>query len=182
MTLPRDALPAMGRLFAAALVVAAMPGLAAAQQAGPSRSSVLKALADCRATTSDSARLACYDAAAARIEAAEKAGDVVVVDREQARAARRQAFGFNLPSLNMFKGGRDEEDLDNVPLTLERASREANRWVLRTTDGQVWRFTETKDLPRPPPKGSKMVVKRGAMGGYLMSIDGQTGIRVRREQ
>ncbi|HEX8569910.1 MAG TPA: hypothetical protein VF699_08320 [Caulobacteraceae bacterium] len=154
---------------------------AAAQESATPRSTFLKSLADCRATAADAARLACYDAAAARIEAAERGGEVLVIDREQARAARRQAFGFNLPSLNLFKGAQ-EEDIADVPLTLERASLEGPRWVLRTTDGQVWRFTETRELPRPPRKGTKMVIKRGMMGGYLLSIDGQTGIRVRREQ
>ena len=179
MTHVRFARPAP--LLAAALAAAALAGAAHAQDAAAPRSTFLQALAACRATASDQARLACYDAAAARIEAAEKGGEVLVIDREQARAARRQAFGFNLPSLDLFRGSREEE-IDDVPLTLERATREANRWVLRTTDGQVWRFTETTDLRRPPPKGAQMRIKRSMTRGYMLSIDGQSGFRVKREQ
>ena len=51
-------------------------------------------------------RLACFDAAAARLDEAEKKGDIVVVDRRQAQEVRRQAFGFTLPSLTLFDRGR----------------------------------------------------------------------------
>lgn len=173
---------ALGSVVFAALATAA-PASAQTPNAAPAEtgSALLDALVKCRAIASGEARLACYDVAASAMVSAERSGEVLVVDRQQARAARRQAFGFDLPSLNLFKGAREEE-IDNVPLTLDRAWREGNKWVVRSAEGQVWRFTESTDLRRPPPRGAPMVIKKGAMGGYMMSLDGATGIRVRREQ
>src|SRR5687768_1383863 len=96
--------PMFRRSMAAALAGSlAVSAAAALAQSGPAGGSALvRALADCRRLAEDAPRLACYDAAAARLAAAEQQGDVVVVDREQARAARRQAFGFNMPTLNIF--------------------------------------------------------------------------------
>jgi hypothetical protein len=170
------------RFAAGGLAVAAvLAGPALAQPTFPEGSALVRALADCRKLTDDAARLACYDAAAGRLESAERAGEVVVVDRAQARAARRQAFGFNLPSLNIFD--RSEPEVEEVTLTIARASRDGNgRWVLRTEDGQLWRQIDNKDLVPGPRAGSKAEVRRATLGSYFMNVDKERAIRVRREQ
>ena len=145
-------------------------------------SGLVRALSECRKLTDSAARLACYDAAAGRLEAAERSGEVVVVGREQARAARRQAFGFNLPSLAMFNRGEPDEDLDRISLTLESASQISDGWLFRTREGQVWRQTDGRRLAADPRRGSRLEVRRAAMGGYFMNVDGQRAIRVRRDQ
>ncbi len=58
---------------------------------------MLRAVAACRALPEAEARLACFDRAAAALEQAVASGEVAVVDREQQRKVRRQAFGLNLP-------------------------------------------------------------------------------------
>ncbi|WP_296502362.1 hypothetical protein [Phenylobacterium sp.] len=35
---------------------------------------------------------------------------------------------------------------------------------------------------RPPRAGSRVVIKSAAMGSFLLSVDGQRSIRVRREE
>jgi hypothetical protein len=132
----------------------------------------------------DAARLACYDRVASELSAAERSGEVVVVNREQVRAARRQAFGFNLPSLDMFSPrGDPAEAVDRAALVLARAYQDgAGKWVLQTQEGQVWRQMDTERLGRAPQAKSKVEIRRAAMGSYLMNIDGQRAIRVRREQ
>ena len=167
-----------------ALLSAALAAAASAVSAQPATdgSALVRALADCRKLTADAARLACYDAAAGRLEAAERSGEVVVVDREQARAARRQAFGFNLPSLNIFNRGEAEDELDRITLTLESASAISDGWLFRTREGQVWRQTDGRRLSADPRRGSKLEVRRAAMGGYFMNVDGQRAVRVRRDQ
>ncbi|HEX6865720.1 MAG TPA: hypothetical protein VF122_00670, partial [Caulobacteraceae bacterium] len=81
-----------------ALMTAALTLMAGSAQAASDRPPVLQAVVDCRAIADSSARLACYDAAAARLDEAEAKGDVVVLDREQRQQARREAFGFTMPS------------------------------------------------------------------------------------
>jgi len=53
------------------------------------RAVILQRLLDCRKEADDAARLACYDAQVAAVDQAEAKGDIVVVDREQARTVRR---------------------------------------------------------------------------------------------
>ena len=148
----------------------------------PGRAAVVQALSDCRKITEDTARLACYDKAAGVLDQAEAKGDVVVIDQEQAKAVRRQAFGFSLPTLHIFdhisKGG---EGVDH--LTLDIASVHHNSeggWVFVATDGAVWRQTDREDLALDPHAGSKLLVKNGALGSFFCKVDGQPQIRCER--
>lgn len=170
----------------AALVLSLAGGSAFAQTStgqDASGEALIRSLQTCRGVADSAARLTCFDQAAARLLTAEQTGEVVVVDRAQARAARRQAFGFSLPSLDVFKKGEPEAELDRVELTLARASKGPDgKWVMRTTEGQVWRQTDGKTLTRAPEAGQTAEVRNAAMGSFFMNIDGQRAIRVRREQ
>ena len=173
----------MRNITGAALLLLAVAASPAVAQPRPSTSPALEALAKCRAVPADAARLACFDAAAGPLLAAEQAGDLVVVDREQARAARREAFGFNLPSLNLF--GRKEAEsaeADRVELVLASASQGPNgRWIFRTQNDQVWRQIDSEPLRRVRP-GAKAAVRKATLGTFFMNVDGQRAVRVRREQ
>ena len=165
------------------LAVSALLALAAA--AGPTsaeeRSAALRGLADCRAAPDSAQRLACYDAAVAALDAAERAGDLVVVDREQAKAVRRQAFGFSLPSLAMFERGERPEDLDRVTLAVQRAYVGGDgKWTFELEGGAVWVQTDAERLARDPRKGSTVAIRKASMGSYFMNVDGQRAIRARR--
>lgn len=167
-----------GALLLVLLMIAgATPGRAQdAAMAAP-----LEALAKCGAIGADAARLACFDAAAAPLLAAERSGELVVVDREQAQAARREAFGFNLPSLNLF-GRKGLETPERMELVLASASQSANgRWVFRTENDQVWRQIDSEPL-RKVKRGSKAAIRKAALGTFFMNVDGQRAVRVRREQ
>ena len=168
----------------AMMAVLLLAGAAHAQQPREAAgSALLKGLADCRGVADAAARLACFDQIASRLVAAEQAGEVVVVDRSEVRAARRQAFGFSLPSLDMFARGDRDPALDRVQLVLARATRLPDgAWLLRTSEGQVWRQTDDRKLSTSPRPGSKAEVRNAAMGSFFMNIDGQRAIRVRREQ
>src|SRR5690348_11419617 len=74
-------------------------GAMAAKPPPPQTPPAVQAVLDCRKLTDDAARLACYDRAVTAMASAEQSGDLVSIDREQRRAARRQAFGFQLPTL-----------------------------------------------------------------------------------
>src|SRR5579864_7763283 len=81
--------------FAAGILAAAVAiGGAKAPQPAGSPPAVVQSLLDCRKLSDSAERLACYDKAAAAMASATTSGDLVALDREQRRAARRQAFGF----------------------------------------------------------------------------------------
>lgn len=165
-------------------------GLAAFATAGvaappkpEARAEVLQKLLDCRKLSDDPARLACYDARAGAMDQAEAKGDIVVVDREQARTVRRQAFGFSLPSLDLFQRGEAPGEVDKVLLKVESARRDGGgKWVLRL-DGQVWRQIDTAELTRDPKVGATVRIRRASMGSFLLSPEGSnSAIRVHRDE
>jgi hypothetical protein len=175
---------ARASLAAAALSALALAGAAAgAPPKAEGRAGLLQGLIDCRKLTDAAARLACYDAAAGAMDQAEAKGDLVVIDREQARSVRRQGFGFNLPSLSLFERGETPEEVDRVVLTVDSARRDGSgKWILRMEGGQVWRQIDTGELGRDPRAGSTVRVRRATLGSYLLSVEGaRGGIKVHRD-
>ena len=168
----------------AALLTLAAPAMGQPRAPEMDRAAALKRLSECRQIPDEARRLACYDEAAAAIDAAESSGELVVMDRGQVREAKRSLFGFDTSALNIFdRAGGKPEVIENVTLTVERAFRgEGGKWVMVMTDGQVWRQIDSEPVASPPKKGSKAEIRRAALGSYFLNIDGQRAIRARREK
>lgn len=172
--------------LAAGLAALAIPFAVPAAAADPTpsravRAAVVQKLVDCRKLADGAQRLACYDAATAAFDQAEAKGDVVVVDREQARQVRRQAFGFQLPSISIFEKGETTEDLENTDGVLATARQDsAGRWTIRLEDGAVWASNGPEQLFKTPKPGMKVRIRKASLGSYLMMIDGQGGFKARR--
>jgi hypothetical protein len=171
------------RVQKSALVAAVLTLTAGGAQAATDRAAVFQAVVDCRAIADSNARLACYDAAAARLQEAEAKGDVVVLDREQRQQARREAFGFTMPSFDLFSRGEPADKLDRVTFKVVRAT-QANdgSWTMELDSGAVWRQTDQEGLSRRPKPGSSVEIRNAALGSYFMNVDGQRAIRVKRVQ
>jgi hypothetical protein len=166
----------------AAFAAAAVGGAAAAKPpAAPTRAAVVQAVVDCRKIDDSAQRLACYDAAVAAMNSAETSGDLVTLDRKQRQSVRKQAFGFALPALAMFDTG--EKQVDRIDETLAGSSQDAQgRWIFRMEDGAVWRQIDDEFLSRPPHAGSAIVIRQAMLGSYMLSVDGQPGVRAHRDQ
>ena len=166
---------------AVAAVVAATAGAAAAKpQAAPTNAPVVQAVVDCRKIEDGTQRLACYDAAVSALTNAQQAGDLVTLDRKQRQAVRKQAFGFTLPTLSMFDTG--EKEVDRIDETLASAHQIGQgRWVFQMQDGAVWRQIDDEFLSREPHAGSTIMIKRASLGSFMLSVDGQPGVRVHRD-
>ncbi len=186
------------RMTAAVLLVV-MVGLAApsAQAAGKvsekKRAAVLQAIVDCRAMTDTNERLACYDAAAAKLDEAEASGQVVVVDKEQVRQVRREIFGLQLPSLDVFSlggGGKgapkaiaQAEDVERISDTVKRAFRQPDgKWTVELEGGAVWRQIDTNPVNNDPHTGSKVEIRKASLGSFFMKLDGQPAVRAHRDR
>ena len=173
-------------LLMVALSLAPAAALAAQAPKLPDRAGLVKALSDCRAITDPTERLACYDKAAAALDEAQTKGDVVVVDRQQVREVKRQAFGFKLDALSIFnnKGGATKEEAGDeaITATAKSAYRNANGKLVVTLDtGAVWRQIDDETLSRDPHEGSQIRIRRATLGSFMMNVDGQPGIRVHRD-
>ena len=174
------------RLLLAAFL-ALLPASAAIGQArneAPARPALFEALVRCRAITEDAARLTCFDAATAALQAAAERRDVVVVDRGQVRESRRRLFGLALPRLPIFGGGDDddEEEISSIESSIISAHQvEYGRWMVRLEDGSTWVQTDNNLIAGRPRSGQPVRVNRGALGSYMMRVNGQPGVRVRRQ-
>lgn len=163
------------------LAVAATSGSAAAQPA-PARADALERLVACRGVTEPSQRLACYDQAADALDHAERAGEVVVLDRAQVEETRRGLFGFAMPSLDVFNRGAAADELDDVPFVIRSASGAGRTgWVFEMEDGSLWRQIDGMMWDRPRA-GQTAVISRAALGSYMLRVEDGRPVRVRRER
>jgi hypothetical protein len=170
---------AFAGVLAATVLAAAAPSATAQKAEG--RAELVQKLADCRKIADNTARLACYDSTAAAFDQAEAKGDIVVVDREQARKVRRQAFGFSLPSLSLFEKGETQEEIENVAAKIASVRQDATgKWILKLEDGAVWAQVDANELFKTPKPGMPVKIRRASMGSFLVSVDGTRAFRARR--
>jgi hypothetical protein len=179
------------------LLVAVMLGLVSAAYAqggdpaaqpkqNQERPELFEALVRCRAIAGDAERLRCFDTASAALEQAAERRELVVVDRAQVRESRRRLFGLALPHLPIFGGGddsrADEDEVTSLEGTLASASQDSlGHWMVRLADGSLWVQTDNRPLAFRPRNGQPVVINRAALGSYMMRVNNQPGVRVRRQ-
>lgn len=164
------------------VIVALLAGPALAKDP-PKQSPLIGALEACRAITDPTQRLACYDKEAGALVTAAQTGDVAVVDKAEARKARRSLFGFAMPNLPFFAG---DKSADEVSDTLESTITRANgigygKFRITIAEGDaVWETTETYATMREPRSGDKIFIKRGPLGSYMLRIGSNRGVKGKR--
>jgi hypothetical protein len=170
-----------------AAAMALTTAVAAAAASGDAGDRVLKPFAACRAIAVPDARLACFDKAAASLEAAVAARDVRIVDRQEISRAKRSLFGFTLPKIALFGGGdkepRQEEpestEIDTTIVSSRRVENDRVELILAEGDAK-WRTTDP--MLFTPRNGAKIHIRKGTLGNYFLSVAGERtvrGIRVR---
>lgn len=136
-------------------------------------------LMQCRAIAAADQRLACFDRETASMATAIQTKNLVFVDKEKARAAKRSLFGFSIPNFGGLFGGGDDE-ISQIDSTIKSAGHNPEGGLLITlADGSVWSQTDDYQGLDPRP-GKKVIVKRGTLGSFWLSIPGQSGIKVKR--
>lgn len=174
-----------GRSLAILLIASlAAPTPAAAPKASPTEKEpqLFRDLVACRQIADAAQRLACLEAGVAAMQQATTRGDLILTDRAGVRAARRALFGLNLPSLPVLGGRDDGDEVASIEGVAASASQGPDgRWVVRLQDGAIWAQTDDHPLGRRPKAGSSVLIKRGAFNSYMMRIDGQPGIKARRQ-
>lgn len=166
------------RSIACSLIsIIAAPALA--QNSPPS--GALADMVKCRAQSDDRARLQCYDAAAGALAQATAAGAIVVVDREDIRRTRRSLFGFNLPKLPFFKGDDSDEEVSEINFAIKsmRVTRD-QKWLFDLDAGGFWQTTEVDTRQSTPKAGQSVKIRKAALGGYMLSVEGRRSLRAMR--
>lgn len=156
---------------------------ATAQQAASARPALLEGLLACRAVAAEGERLACFDRAAAAFDTAEREGEVTVVDRAQATETRRRLFGLDLDTANLFGGLRQDAPVQSIETTLVSARQDGRGvWRFVLADGATWLQIDNERLTARATPGSAVRIRQGAMGSYLLSVNGSRSVRARRER
>ena len=154
------------------VVITLLAGPALAKDA-PKQSPLVSALEACRAIADPTQRLACYDKEAAALVSAAQTGDVAVVDKAEARRARKSLFGFAMPNLPFFSGDKSADEVsDTLESTITRASGLGyGKFRITIAEGNaVWETTESYSTMHEPHAGDKISIKRGTLGSYVLRI------------
>jgi hypothetical protein len=139
----------------------------------PKQSPLVGALEACRSIANPTQRLACYDKEAAALVAAAQTGEVAVVDKAEARRARKSLFGFAMPNLPFFSGDKSADEVsDTLESTVTRASGLGyGKFRITIAEGNaVWETTESYSTMHEPMAGDKISIKRGTLGSYVLRI------------
>jgi hypothetical protein len=182
-------------ILTAAMIAAASSGVAIAQDRDGGRTALERIYA-CRATAADAQRLACYDAAAAGLDAGETAGGAVAVTpgsggAPAATAGTMQAGNMQAgntragdmrtaPIAPTIRGGMPEAEPYRVTAKVERiVAQRSGRSVFYMSNGQVWTQVEAETV-RNVRAGDEVTINSASFGSFLMSSPrGGRAIRVR---
>jgi len=147
--------------------------------------SPLSGLYECTVITDDTSRLACFDSKVAGIRQAEDNKELVAIDKESAKTLKKEAFGFNLPSLPKLGlpslGIDDDEEV--LTMAVKSLRKSGRDYVLVLENGQVWR--QTGGRFNYIPKGDLVAtIKPASLGSYMLSISTGSqkvrGMKIRR--
>ena len=172
----------MSRYLALAAVLSLLlsgPAVAADKKDQNETPAQLQRLLACRGVTDGVQRLACFDRETAATEVAIQRSDLVAMDRAKIRETRRSLFGFSMPSLGIFGLG-DKDEIKQIDGVVAGVAHGMDGFRVSLQDGTRWAQTDGKAIALEPRVGHKVLVKRGALGSYLMSIAGQPGVKVQR--
>ncbi|KRA83261.1 hypothetical protein [Altererythrobacter sp. Root672] len=166
---------------AGSLVVASGPALAQIDQR-----TAANIMVECSKIGDPTARLACYDNNVRNIDPgapmpppSTRAG---VGGGAPAAQPGPQGFGFESVKQREERFTPVAPSQQQVSATVSAAvQREPGVYLVTLSDGAQWLFSEGVDYAyRPPRRGQTIEIERGAMGGYLMRIEGQKPVPVRR--
>lgn len=169
--------------LSAGLVFSAIAPQAAANDGAPGMAGRIAAeLTACRGVADAAQRLACYDRAASTLERLRADGEVVLLDREGVREAKRAVFGFSIPRIRLFgqNSGREEPEVQAIESSLAQVRPAGHGlFLLSLADGSQWQTTEAR-TGFFPSAGMPIKVTAGILGSYVASIDGGRGMRAKR--
>ena len=170
----------LAAILALTLMSGGAPASAKKIEPGPTPPQVNGVLA-CRAIGNAEQRLACFDRSAAALGDAVAKRDLVVFDRESVRKTKRGLFGFGIPNLGIFGDDNDEVEIKQIDGVIAGLAHNADGgYIFRLADSSRWTQMDGKPIALEPRVGDKVVVKKAALGSYIMSVTGQPGVKVKR--
>jgi hypothetical protein len=109
----------------------------------------------------------------------------VIVERNEVRKARKGLFGFTLPRIDFLSGkaGNAEDAADEKELnTAITAAREIGygKWRFTVEGGAIWETVEASMRFNDPRPGRKVLIERGSLGGYFVTVEKGARVQAKR--
>lgn len=174
------------RIAAAATAVIALTAVPVPLAAQANRDAVLNILVECAKIDDPTSRLACYDnniRQAGGVARNTVPGSVRAQGGGAVAMPNQSPGGFGAETVRTEQRFRaPESQVDSIrPKVTAIVAREPGIYMVTVEGGAQWLFTDTVDERfRVPRVGAIVEIDRAAMGSFLMRVDGQQGIRVRR--
>jgi hypothetical protein len=171
-------------IAAASLAMSATP--ASAQD---DRTAVINILVECAKIDDPTSRLACYDNNMTRAGATARStvpGQTVRgVTGGSAPIETQGPQGFGYEDVRAADPRRFEPrdgQLQEIHPTVQSITpREPGIYLVTLTDGAQWLFAESVAAQfRLPRRGDEVEIERGALGSFLLRVDGQSPVSLRR--
>jgi len=185
------------RAVAMTVLGLALP-LSATGQEAP-QAEVIDGLYDCTSIAAEAERLACLDAAVARMRLAQERGEIAIITRQEVETDAEEKFGFRgVPSVVEEKEqALKAADPPASAATTDRLEAEATservfavasidetirgKLRVRLENGAVWEQTDSRKLRlsrRSPPE--TVEIREASLGSFMMIIGNYPAIRVKR--
>ncbi len=149
-------------------------------------SSAIDPVYACAEIKENAARLACYDQSVAALKAKQARKEIVVVDEAEVKRIKKEAFGFNIPSLPKLSlpGLNKGEKRESLSATVKSVRKSGGKYYFTLGNGQVWREVGQNQLRRLPKGTLTATIKPKALGSYMLRLNNGNravgGIRVKR--
>jgi hypothetical protein len=165
-------------VIAAAMIASAAPAAPRRAAADGVQPAVVQSLLTCRGMADTTARLACYDKAAASVAEAIATKELVMIDKAKANEVKRSLFGYSAPDFAGLLGGGDVKQIEGVVTAAYNNS--DGGWTVKLADGSTWTQNDDAPIALPPRKGDKVTIKRGTLNSYFLRIGSQPGVKAHR--
>lgn len=173
-------------VLAAGVAVLALSAMPASAQAD--RGAVLDILVECAKIDDPTARLACYDNNMSRAGATPRTtipGQIGGVVGGSAPIETQGPRGFGYEDVRAADPARFQPrpgELQEIhPRVQSVTPREPGIYIVTLEDGARWLFAESVSSQfRLPRRGQEIEIERGSLGSFLMRVDGQSPVPVRR--
>lgn len=136
----------------------------------------------CAEEADDLARLACYDAAVGRLQAAEEAGEIATITREDVEEAEKDSFGLAIPSFSLPGLSRDDDErLEEITEEVTAVDETPfGKLIVTLANGQVWEQTDSVRVSGRDQRSGTATIERGAIGSYWLRLGDARRFRAKR--
>lgn len=135
----------------------------------------------CQELTDAKKRLACLDNETTALISAQKVGKIIVENAAKFDLTGKPSFGRRTEVFNKRPKVDTHEEITSLETTIQQV-RLVGRglWEFDLADGGTWTQIQPAITVKDPKVGMPVQLRKGSLGSYLVNVDGQRAIKMRR--